>query len=360
MHDLAVVSRIQKIEPIENKDRIVLATVSNYNTIVAKDEFNVGDLVVYCFYDSILPNEERFEFLRKRCWSEKYQGFRIQPMKMGGKVSEGLVLSMDYLPKDKEYKEGDIVTDDLKIRRYNDEVQYEPKKKKQSKFKCFLYKHLFTKSWFRTIASKLNNLFKVTYGDWFFKSDEENIEKVYDEVKDLDLNYILTEKIEGQAVVYVYNKGKIYYFSHNVQVDKNSDIGEYAKISNLNSNLKKYCKKNHIKKLAVCGELVGQKIQKNIYGLTSLDFYMYNGFSADGKPLSWYKIKEVAEYLNIKTVPYLSESKVYELDKMLADCEGKSKVADTYREGIVWRTVDGKHHFKVKSRNYKVWFNDKK
>ena len=92
MHELATISKIQDIQPIPGKDRIVLATVENYRSIVQKDEFKPGDKVIYVYYDAILPVRPEFEFLRKRCWSEKLQGFRIRPMKMGGAISEGLVL----------------------------------------------------------------------------------------------------------------------------------------------------------------------------------------------------------------------------------------------------------------------------
>lgn len=89
MHELAKVAAIQSIAPIEGKDRIVLAKVENYDSIIQKDSFKVGEKVIYVFYDSILPPRPEFEFLRARCWSEKYQGFRIRPMKMGGIISEG-------------------------------------------------------------------------------------------------------------------------------------------------------------------------------------------------------------------------------------------------------------------------------
>ena len=49
MHDLAKIATIQAIEPIPGKDRIVLATVENYKSIVKKDEFKEGDRVIYVF-----------------------------------------------------------------------------------------------------------------------------------------------------------------------------------------------------------------------------------------------------------------------------------------------------------------------
>ena len=42
MHELATVSVIQDIRPIEGKDRIVLARVENYDSIVQKDGFRTG------------------------------------------------------------------------------------------------------------------------------------------------------------------------------------------------------------------------------------------------------------------------------------------------------------------------------
>lgn len=49
MHELATVSVIQDIRPIEGKDRIVLARVENYDSIVQKDGFKVGDKVIYVY-----------------------------------------------------------------------------------------------------------------------------------------------------------------------------------------------------------------------------------------------------------------------------------------------------------------------
>ena len=49
MHDLAVVTKITKIEPIKDKDRIVLATVEGFNSIIQKNEFNVGSECGYVF-----------------------------------------------------------------------------------------------------------------------------------------------------------------------------------------------------------------------------------------------------------------------------------------------------------------------
>lgn len=277
MHDLAVVSKIQSISPIEGRDRIVLAKVENYNTIVAKDEFKEGDTVVYVFYDSILPEKEEFEFLRKRCYSAKWKGFRIRPMKMGGIVSEGLVLPMSSLPKG-DYKIGQVVTDDLGIRYYDPESLAESdmaKKRKKRPIINFLCKM----AWFRHMMYKIDNRKKsdAYYPDWVAKSDEDNIEKIYDLVSDYKEDFYVTEKVEGMATSFVYNKRKFSVYSHNWKV-KSGAWYEFAKIYDMKGRLERYCLDHKLKGICVQGELIGPGIQHNIYKRNGLEFYIYGGF----------------------------------------------------------------------------------
>ena len=49
MHDLAVVSIIDAIRPIVGRDRIEMATIENYNSIVVKGEYKVGGSCSICF-----------------------------------------------------------------------------------------------------------------------------------------------------------------------------------------------------------------------------------------------------------------------------------------------------------------------
>lgn len=362
MHDLAVISMIQSLSPIEGKDRIVVAKVENYDCIVAKDEFNVGDKVIYIFYDSILPVKPEFEFLRKRCWSEKYQGFRIRPMKLGGVISEGLVLSMSFLPEG-EYKIGDVVTDKLGIRLYDPEALEAEKVEKPKKG---LTKFLYKFKWFRTMME--NHRKKVRekereknrYDSWTKKSDEENIERCYDSMKSSALTYIVTEKLEGQAFLASYRRGKFKVFSHNRRVDSGNWF-EYAKQTHLREKLQSFVENRELEGLAISGELIGPNIQSNIYQRDELELYLYGGYRADGIPLTWGEIKDVASELGIPTVPFIREQSgiTDDLSTMLKDSEGKSLLFDVPREGLVYRSVDGSKHFKVKSRSYKIWFEKK-
>lgn len=361
MHDLAIITTINSITPIKDKDRIVMANVENYNSIVAKDEFKVNDKVIYIMYDSILPEKPEFEFLRKRCWSEKYKGFRIRPMKMGGVVSEGLVLPMSILPEG-NYKVGDIVTDVLGVRLYDPESEEIPTtEKKEKTFLKFLYKF----KWFRSLSTayrrkkKLRENERSKYDPWNKKSDEENIERCYNRIKNLDETYIVTEKVEGMAFSATMKHGKFKVFSHNKRV-YSGPWWEYAEIRHLKTKMKKYCKNHFCDGIALAGELIGPKIQFNIYNRDSYELYLYGGYHSNGLPLSWDEIVSISKELDIPTVPYIREQKgVEDITSMLKDCEGNSVIYNVPREGLVYRSYDGETHFKVKSRAYKIWFEKK-
>ena len=56
MRQLASIQRIKALEPIENADAIVRATVLGWQLVVKKGEFQVGDLCIYCEIDCLMPN----------------------------------------------------------------------------------------------------------------------------------------------------------------------------------------------------------------------------------------------------------------------------------------------------------------
>lgn len=335
MHDLAIVTTITSIEPIAGKDRIVKATVENYNCIITK-EYNVGDRVVYVFYDSILPDDNPdFEFLRTRCWSRKYHGYRIRPMKMGGIISEGLVLPLSVLPGGKEYNLGDIVTEDLRIRPYIPPEDFGPGKK------------------------------IGPYPIRVPKSDEENIERVWENYPIWkDSEFYVTEKVEGAAGTWIYKTedDSFHVFSHNWEVDEGVWL-DAAVNNSLADKMKGYCLSHGRGNLVLQGEVIAPGLQKNIYHVSRPDIYIYGMMSLDGERYSYKEMKEACEEMCVKMVPVIRESAYMPstLDELLMESVGKSVIDPlSPREGLVWRaTRKGSDiHFKVKSRPYKVWFEE--
>jgi hypothetical protein len=117
---LAYIATISQLDKIPDKDRIVYASLKDLGWQVIVDiSHQVGDKVVYIEIDSIMPIKSEYEFLRKRCFSEKWNGFVIKGMKMSGFISYGLVLpANDYA----EMPDGYDMTDILGIRKKEDDV----------------------------------------------------------------------------------------------------------------------------------------------------------------------------------------------------------------------------------------------
>jgi len=91
---LAYVSSVKSLDAIEGKDRIVLARFKNHawQVIVQKGPFEPGDKAVHIETGAILPVRYEFKFLEAKCFSAKYDGYKIKTIRMGGVYSEGIVV----------------------------------------------------------------------------------------------------------------------------------------------------------------------------------------------------------------------------------------------------------------------------
>lgn len=354
MHDLAVVCKVQSITPISGRDRIELCRIANYNSIVQKDQFSEGELAIYIFYDAVLPLRPEFEFLRKRCYSERLNGFRIRPMKMGNVISEGLVLPLSLLGR--TAREGEVVTTELGIRRYEPPAEKTASKNIPQKGLISVLMKIppFEKWYLKRISQKREYPLTVP------KSDEENIEKKWDAVSaDTSTVYIVTEKMEGQAATYYLKNGRYHVCSHNYEIDRRK--GSWGAISEeleLDKVLKKI-RKDSGKELAIQGEICGPGIQKNIYNFKALHFFVYGAYEVEnGRRLTFSELFDLCSRYSLEMVPVIRKSRILSsCDEMIKDAEGTSIYgADIPREGCVWRNDAGDVHFKCKSRPYKLWF----
>ena len=103
---LATVETIVEIHPIPDADAIEVAKIRGWNVVVRKDEFAVGDQVVYFEIDSALPlADPRFTFLGERSTktipADPQTGAPardvhvLKTARLRGTYSQGLVISAD-------------------------------------------------------------------------------------------------------------------------------------------------------------------------------------------------------------------------------------------------------------------------
>ena len=345
---LASIQKIAELNPIPERDRIVLATVEGWHVIVRKEDFKVGDLCVYIEIDSVLPDRPEFADANKR-------SNRIRTMKMAGVFSEGIVYPLSILPVQKDWKEGDDVTSLLGITKYDEYAGEEPvkvsnlTKKKYNKFQRIWYR-IFgypqrKKGGFTTLVSKTDEE-RVQNCPWVL----ENKEPV-----------TVSQKIDGMSCTATIEKtffgDKFDVYSRNLKIGKdNSAYWKAVEMYDLEERMSLMMNELGVKWLAIQGEVAGPGIQKNPLKLKDIDFFIFNIITPEGR----FGNKEMVELCyryGLTTVPIMSYDYILPdtVEEMLKYATGPSMVnPDTLREGVVIRSQDGKHSFKAVSPEYLV------
>jgi hypothetical protein len=222
MRRLATIRTIADIRPIEGADRIVVAQVDGWECVVKKDEFTVGDSVVYIEIDSIVPERPEFEFLRER-------KFRVRTIRLRQQISQGLVMPMDILPAG-YYRVGDDVTEMLGIKKHDPEAEHElqvSQRVHEKRNPVFMWFMRF--KWFRRIFAKPKR--KGGFPDWIVKTDEERIQNktaMFNIEKNAGTTFTATEKLDGQSVTFFLQKNgrkkyEVGVCSRNIRRNKPND-----------------------------------------------------------------------------------------------------------------------------------------
>ena len=105
MRKLASVQIISKIEKHPNADNLLIASVLGWESIInKKDNYQVGDKVIFFEIDSFLPCIDEFEFLRKSCYKNSPilgEGLRLKTVRLRGNLSQGLIMKLEtFFTKD--------------------------------------------------------------------------------------------------------------------------------------------------------------------------------------------------------------------------------------------------------------------
>jgi RNA ligase (TIGR02306 family) len=118
---LASIETITDLIDHRNADRLSIAKVLGWQSIVKKNEFNKGDKIVFVVIDTILPNAPWSEFLMDKNNPEK--PIRLRTVKLRGEYSQGLVLPLSVLPENVQgWHEGADVGGALGIKKYEKEI----------------------------------------------------------------------------------------------------------------------------------------------------------------------------------------------------------------------------------------------
>lgn len=328
MRYMARVVTVKEVFQIAGKDRIQKATFkeNGYEAIISKS-IQVGDAVVWIEADSILPVKPQWEFLRKRCWSDKLQGFLIKPMTMAGVKSWGLVVTFDEAGLKNEAKmlhPGDDITELLGIRKNEPIEDASPKKtkNKHSKVLNLLLSCPVTRwigkivLWWQKKKAQAAQRLKDFPEYIISKSDEDTIQQHPEWLEQhADEKVCVTAKMEGQSVTacFDYNTktgrpGKFFVCSRNVayrESDSNNDYWNYAIKNNIEQKLLDYYNRTG-KLLCIQAEQCGPGVQQNIYCLDEHEWFVYSMKNeVTGRQCSFMEMQSICEELGLQTVPMI-------------------------------------------------------
>ena len=342
MRKLASIQRIQSLSPIKDADSIEVAQVLGWKVVVRKGDFNVGDLVVYCEIDSLLPERPEFEFLRNN-------KFRIRTVRLRGQISQGICFPLNVLSLETRWHvqelekarimrihgangaEGMNVTNDLGI------IKYEP-----------------------PIPAELAGEVKGAMPSFIIKTDEDRIQILPQiPVKYGGLQFIVTEKLDGSSTTYYWKDGGFGVCGRNWEYreDSRNSMWRFARENKIEEKMRELGRN-----LAFQGEIIGEGIQKNRYKLKGQSVRFFCMFDIDKfQYLPYDEMLPLLDEFGLEPVPCVDWNYTLptSIDEIIEYATGKSLLnPQTQREGVVFVRYDeselGRISFKSISNKFLI------
>ena len=357
MRKLSTIRKIKNIIAIPNADRIEIAVVDGWHTVVQKNQFKVGDFCVYFEIDSLLPFTERFSIVKNIKKVNNEQFYFLKTALFLGQVSQGFVMTIDQLPEVKDFIKG-----------------------KPEKYLDYDFSKLLGVSKFEPYDDlSLSTEALCHYPYYVSKSSEPRIQNCFDllKVKYKDVLFYPTLKMDGASLTvchinkpaYLLGKKTLRTFqddenkheqtwigSHHL-VFKNSDdiVNENVKKNAFFSAVEKYKLDEQLKNwshktgrnIAIQCELLGPKIANSHECFSSYDLRAFHIYLIDEARRSTFsEFIEIMKDFNCPTVLSYEPIKVFDVfnsvEELISFAVGPSENPNVQREGLVFRsdTID--------------------
>lgn len=378
--ELAYVTTVDAVTPIEGYDRVELAHVGGWTVVVGKNEFHAGDPAIYFEIDSKLPEVEPFinmEFLAKK-------HYKIKTQKMCRCLSQGLLMSaanfgwtiesadgriyikdnngIPHFPGDDESR---FLTKQLDVtyyvaedntRKANSIDKY--KKMAQRNDKLFSYqpfKWLMKQTWGRKLLFTFFGRKRDKKSGWpthiCSRTDVERIQNMIWILNDKN-PYIATEKVDGSSFTVTAERtkfGKIKYkvCSRNVVFededqkcfyDSNIYFEMYHKY-NLKEKITKILNDLNLQNVAIQAEIYGSGIQKRDYSLNNEHKIAVFHIVSNNIKYPMDKVVEICTKYDLPHVPIIDDNFIFPdtIEELQKYVENEPSLIDgKMKEGIVF------------------------
>ncbi|HEY0757565.1 MAG TPA: RNA ligase (ATP) [Ktedonobacteraceae bacterium] len=304
------VTTIEALHPHPNADRLELAQVLGWQLVVPKDQYHVGDRIVYFPIDTILPLEVSERFNVTKYLSKQ----RIRCAKLRGEPSFGLAI-----PPDEDWSPGENVAD------FYGAQKYEPPLRVSA-----------------GDAEKDHPLF-VAY------TEIENMRN-FPTVFEPGESVILSEKIHGTQCRVGLIEGELMAGSKGLRRKRPAEdrfaSNTYWFPLSLEPvrALTEELGREH-QQVILFGEVYGSKIQSFHYGLQGVLGFRAFDLLLDGHYQAWPRFLEICARYGVETVPVLAQLP-FDLAEIKRLSEGRTQLMQRdahIREGVVVRPERERH-----------------
>jgi RNA ligase (TIGR02306 family) len=334
---LASVQKIAEIKPIPDADLIVAYRVNGWWVVGKKNEFVVDDLAIYFEVDSWIPNELA-PFLSKGKEPREYnnvKGERLRTIKLKGQISQGLLLPLDIVEimglnntqtvyDYSDLNEGDDLTDFFGIQKWEAPIPAQLAGQVRGNFPSFLRK---------TDQERVQNLQDCTFPPYFE----------------------VTEKLHGASMTVYKKDGEYGVCSRNLDLKINEENSDNAFVKQFLA-IKDQLDSVDLDNYAIQGELIGEGINGNQYGIKGTDFYVFDIFMIETQQyLPPARRRKTCASFGLKHVPVVHEElymKRITVDELLEMAKFQSKLNGSVAEGLVFKNCDTEFSFKVISNDW--------
>ena len=348
MRKMARVVKIHEVLNHENADTLEICKVGGWQVVTRKGEFLKDQMAIFVEIDAWVPTELA-PFLSKGKEPREHNGVKgekLRTIRLRGVVSQGLLLPIDkteeqYFISSQPFEgcpygsmvfveEGQDVSEVLGIQKY------EP-----------------------PVSAQLAGQTKGNFPSIFFKTDQERIQNLSRDLEEWisqGLEFEVTEKLEGSSMTcYLLEDGTFGVCSRNLDLkrDENNTFWATAIKLDIEGKMKAYFGEKPEKAVCLQGELIGEGIQKNIYGLKGHDFRVFDIQEAGGNYFKYIERWGALKTMQIKSAPFMGQTTCKPMQEMLDMSTGNSLLANTKREGVVWKCLtDSSIAFKVLNNEY--------
>jgi RNA ligase (TIGR02306 family) len=329
MRKLATIRKIDNVKAIPEADKICAYQVGGWWVVDAVGKYKINDLVVFCEVDSFVPTALAPFLTKPGHFAKTYsvtnedgtvttiEGERLRTVKLRGQLSQGLLLP---IPEDTIKGAGSLIADGLDVT-----------------------DHLGILKWEAPVNAQLAGMARGNFPTAVPKTDQERIQNLTRELQKWTMDettWEVTEKLDGSSCTFFMDgEGEFHVCSRNLNL-KQDEFNTFWKAA-VHYNVESTMRTFGLLNVAIQGELIGEGIQGNPYGIKGHEFHCFDIYDVKlGQYMKPNDRRATCEFMKIKHVPVIEKNwrLVENTTKLLSIAEGKSVLnVGTEREGLVFK-----------------------